>query len=93
MDVTLYLSPEIALHSWSSEYVVYDRANGDTRLLDHMAGGIVELLSMQDQSQDMLSRTLRSRESHVPEEEWSAEFEACVANLLALDIIRTSPNC
>ena len=84
------LSPEIALHAWAGEYVAYDRVSGDTRLLDHIAASIIELLLMRPQTPDKVQAILRQQETDMPEEEWQAEFEACLANLLTLGVLRAN---
>ncbi len=82
------LSPDMALHAWDGEVVAYDRLSGDTRLLDHMATSVVELLLMRAQNPDDVLAILRQQEADVPVDEWRAEFEACLANLLTLGVLR-----
>lgn len=82
------LSPEIALHAWAGEYVAYDRVSGDTRLLDHIAASIIELLLMRPQTPEEIQAILLQRETHMPQDECLAEFEACIANLLTLSVLR-----
>lgn len=84
------LSPEIALHAWAGEYVAYGRLSGDTRLLDHIAASIIELLLMRARTPDEVQAILRQQETGMPEEEWQAEFEACLANLLTLGVLRAN---
>lgn len=81
------LNPDAVFHGWSGEYVVYHRGSGDTRLLDHMAASIVELLLMHPQTREEIKSALRQRETAVPKAEWQEEFDACLANLFTLGVL------
>lgn len=82
------LSPEIALHTWTGEYVAYDRVSGDTHLLDNVAAAIIEILRMRPRPPDELLFMLLQREINPPEGEPQLTFEACIANLLTLGVLR-----
>lgn len=82
------LSPEIALHSWTGEYVAYDRVSGDTHLMDNIAASIIEILLMRPRPTDELINMLLQQETDSPEGNWQVAFEACIANLLALGVLR-----
>ena len=82
------LSPEIALHTWTGENIAYDRVSGDTHLLDNVAAAIIEILLMRPRPPDELLSILLQRETDMPEGKWQLAFEACIANLLTLGVLR-----
>ena len=82
------LSPEIALHTWTGEYVAYDRVSGDTHLLDNVAAAIIEILLMRPRPPDELLSMLLQRDTNPPVGEPQLAFEACIANLLTLGVLR-----
>ena len=81
------LSPEVALQVWAGEYIAYDRASGDTRLLDQLAASIIELILIRPRSLDEVQSILLQQQTDIPTEEWRVEIETCLANLLSLGVI------
>lgn len=86
------LSPEIALQAWAGEYIAYDRASGDTRLLDQRAAAIIELLLIRPRTLEEVRSILLQQQTGLPAQEWQVELESCLANLLSLGVLHAHPN-
>jgi PqqD family protein of HPr-rel-A system len=77
----------LRLRTWDDEFVVYNGLSGDTHLLDHAAGQILQTLCATPAEIDALTASLGALWDVDPDDEFRGQIERILADLLALALV------
>lgn len=78
---------ELLLHTWDDEYVIFDKASGDTHLLSEPAGSLLECLQLGTASFEHLAEHVFGQTEILPKPESRQILKAMMEELTRLGLI------
>ena len=77
----------VILRGWDDEYILYDRASGDTHQLTWLAAGLLLRLQVGPADQTMLARHVAAIDTMLEPEDVSARIAAAVTRFCDLGLL------
>ena len=77
----------VTLRGWDDEYILYDRASGDTHQLTWLAAELLLRLQAGPADEIMLARHVATRDAAFQPEETATSIAAAVAQFCALGLL------
>lgn len=78
---------ELLLHTWGDEYVIFDKASGDTHLVSEPAGSLLECLQLGSASFEHLAEQVFGQTEILPKLESHQILKTMTEELTRLDLI------